>query len=50
MASITIIIAINREIAGNARTVDAACKVEYRPICRPVELTADVLFSFFITR
>ena len=29
-------------------TVHAACKVEHRSICRSVELTADVLFSYFI--
>ena len=31
----------------NARSVHAACKVEYRSICRSFELTADVLFYCF---
>ena len=31
---------------ADARTVHAACKVEYRSICRLVELTADELFLF----
>ena len=37
-----------REKMENARTVHAACKVEYRSICRSVELTADALFQSFI--
>ena len=32
----------------NARTVHAACKLEYRSICRSVELTADVFFLTFL--
>ena len=36
------------KITENARMVHAAWKVEYRPVCRSVELTADVLFSFLL--